>query len=56
MEALCELAPGEELVLILDREPRPLYRVLERDGYRWRTTHHPDDGRFEVRIGELRHR
>jgi Uncharacterized conserved protein (DUF2249) len=39
-------------VLILDREPAPLYQVLERNGYAWRTTHHADDGRVEVRIRE----
>ena len=52
MEALCELAPGAELVLILEREPTPLYQVLERNGYTWRTTHHAEDGRVEIRIRE----
>jgi len=52
MNALCELGQGEELLLIIDREPVPLYRVLERNGYTWTTTHHADDGRFEVRVRE----
>jgi uncharacterized protein (DUF2249 family) len=52
MDALCDLAADQELVLILDREPTPLYQVLERNGYAWRTTHHADDGRVEVRIRE----
>jgi TusA-related sulfurtransferase len=51
MEALCDLQPGDEIVLILDREPRPLYRVLDRNGYVWVTAHH-DDGRFEIVIRE----
>lgn len=55
MEALCELQPGEEVVLILDREPQPLYRVLARNGYAWATTHH-DDGRFEIVIREKQRR
>jgi uncharacterized protein (DUF2249 family) len=51
MEALCELAPGGDILLILNREPFPLYRVLERNGYAWRTTPFPD-GRFEILIFE----
>lgn len=50
MEALCDLAPGEQILLILDREPFPLYRVLERNGYVYRTTC-PEEGRFEIVIG-----
>jgi uncharacterized protein (DUF2249 family) len=52
MEALCELESGDEILLVLDREPQPLYRVLQRNGYAWTTTHHDDDGRFEIRIRE----
>jgi hypothetical protein len=51
MEALCELEPGGEILLILYREPFPLYRVLERNGYAWRTAMFPD-GRFEILIFE----
>ena len=53
MEALSELEPGGEILLILNREPAPLYRVLERNGYRWNTTRF-DDGRFEILIRERR--
>ena len=49
MEALCELKPGDDVLLILTREPFPLYRVLERNGYAWKATDF-DDGRFEIRI------
>ena len=49
MEALCDLEPDDEILLILDREPHPLYRVLERNGCVWQTTSF-DDGRFEIRI------
>jgi len=51
MQALCDLEPGGEILLVLDREPQPLYRVLTRNNYTWKTTHF-DDGRFEVVISE----
>ena len=49
MEALRDLEPDDEILLILDREPHPLYRVLERNGYAWQTASF-DDGRFEILI------
>jgi len=51
MEALSDLEPGGEVLLILNREPFPLYRVLERNGYTWKSTPF-DDGRFEILIRE----
>jgi len=51
MEALTTLEPGGEIMLILNREPFPLYRVLERNGYRHGATHFPD-GRVEILISE----
>lgn len=33
LEALDELSPGDEIHLRLWREPFPLYRVLERNGF-----------------------
>jgi uncharacterized protein (DUF2249 family) len=51
MEALCDMQPGDDVVLVLTREPFPLYRVLERNGYAWQATGF-DDGRFEIRIWE----
>ena len=49
MDALCRLAPGESILVLLDREPIPLYRVLQRNGYRHRATKF-DDGHFEIEI------
>lgn len=49
MEALCRLQPGERLRLILDREPLPLYRVLQQNGYAWFTAVR-DDAAFEIDI------
>ena len=51
MEALCDMQPGDDVVLILTREPFPLYRVLEHNGYAWQANGF-DDGRFEIRIWE----
>jgi uncharacterized protein (DUF2249 family) len=51
LNALCGLQPGERIRLIIDREPLPLYKVRERNGYAWFTTVR-DDGAFEVDICE----
>jgi uncharacterized protein (DUF2249 family) len=48
MEALCSLPDGDRIRLLIEREPYPLYRVLERNGYRHRTTAHA--GHFEIEI------
>ncbi len=53
MEALTTLEPGGQITLILNREPFPLYRVLELNGYRYKPTHFPD-GRVEILISERR--
>ena len=37
MAALALLKSGEKVLLILPREPFPLYRVLESAGYSWNT-------------------
>ena len=49
MEALSALEPGGQVMLILNREPFPLYRVLQLNGYHHKTTAFPD-GRFEIVI------
>jgi uncharacterized protein (DUF2249 family) len=33
LEALSRLQPGQRLRMLIDREPRPLYGILERNGY-----------------------
>jgi uncharacterized protein (DUF2249 family) len=43
LDALDVLAAGAELRVLLAREPHPLYGVLARMGYRWRTEWR-DDG------------
>jgi len=49
LEMLATLQPGEEMLLLLFREPHPLYRVLQQNGHRWQTELHAD-GTFAVRI------
>lgn len=49
MAALDDLAPGDEIVLVLNREPAPLYRVLDANGYAHRVEWF-DDGRCEIHI------
>lgn len=49
MKALGELDAGQKLRLLVDREPRPLYRVLDRNNYAYFAAVQPD-GCFEVLI------
>ncbi len=46
---LATLPPDGELVMLLRCEPLPLYAMLERGGYRYRSAHLAD-GTTEVRI------
>lgn len=52
VEALTELALGDQLKLIIHQEPRPLYRFLERNRYGYKAEGFAD-GRFEITIWEL---
>ncbi|MBI4754983.1 MAG: DUF2249 domain-containing protein [Betaproteobacteria bacterium] len=49
LEALDEVGDDGEVLLLLYREPFPLFKILERNGYGHRTTSR-DDGTFEIRI------
>ncbi|MRW84113.1 DUF2249 domain-containing protein [Pseudoduganella sp. FT26W] len=49
LEALDTLGLDEQLRVIIDREPVPLYRILLRNGYQYRTTVQ-DDQRYEVLV------
>lgn len=37
MDALDAMDPSHKLLLILNREPHPLYRALQKQGYAYRT-------------------
>jgi len=49
LAALDDLAEGEEIVLLVNCQPRPLYRVLQRAAFAWREVAAPD-GSFEIHI------
>lgn len=49
LEALAALPKGHLLRVLIDREPLPLYRILERHGYRHRIAVRAD-GRFDLTI------
>ena len=52
VNALSELGLGEQITLIINQEPRPLYRFLERNRYAYKAESFAD-GRFEIIIWEL---
>lgn len=49
MDMLDTLQPGEQMLLLLFREPHPLYRVLTQNGHSYETRLQPD-GTFEILI------
>ncbi|MBV7537532.1 DUF2249 domain-containing protein [Duganella sp. sic0402] len=49
LEALDTLGQDERLRVLIDREPVPLYRILLRNGYQYRTTVQ-EEQRYEVLI------
>ena len=49
MEALADLPSGESLTLVLDRMPWPLFRVLDREHYKY-DQRIRDDGAVEIGI------
>jgi len=49
LDALDSLPVGEKLLLLLFREPHPLYAVLQKNGYRHECELLPD-GTFEILI------
>jgi len=49
MDALETLPPGDTLRMVHNREPFPLYGILQEDGYQYRTETFAD-GRVEIVI------
>ena len=47
IEALDSITPGQKVMLLIGREPLPLYRALELNGYSWQTKR-AADGTFEI--------
>jgi uncharacterized protein (DUF2249 family) len=52
LDALDLLAPGRRLRMLIDREPVPLYRILERNGYCYQASWR-DPGTLEVEISQI---
>jgi uncharacterized protein (DUF2249 family) len=52
LDALSTLQPDESVRMLIDREPRPLYRILENNGYVY-DAQVKDGYLYEIRI---RHR
>ena len=49
LNALDELPRGEQLLMLIHIEPRPLFRVLERNQFAYRCELKPE-GHFEITI------
>ncbi len=49
LDALDRLGPEDELCMLIEREPHPLYRILADNGYRHSTSALPDF-LYQVRI------
>ncbi|NMG45782.1 DUF2249 domain-containing protein [Aromatoleum toluvorans] len=49
MDTLADLPKGESMTLLLDRMPYPLFRILDRDGYKYENRIR-DDGVVEIDI------
>lgn len=53
LSALDVLEPEGRLLMIIDRQPRPLYRILRNNGYEYLETLRPE-GVFEILIWRAR--
>lgn len=51
LDALAELQAGQQIRLLIEREPHPLFRILERNNYR-HSCSALEDGLFQVIIQE----
>lgn len=53
IDALERLQDNQRLRMLIDREPRPLYRILERNGYPYQPRLR-EDGLYEIFIDPAR--
>ena len=51
LDALSALQKVQHIRLLIEREPHPLFRILERNGYAWSCTE-PEPGLYQVLIQE----
>jgi uncharacterized protein (DUF2249 family) len=53
LDALSQLSPGQQISMLIDREPFPLYRILDNNGFDHQTNPMPDYS-YEVLIWHKR--
>ncbi len=51
LDALAGLLAGQQIRLLIEREPHPLFRILERNNYLYTNTE-PEPGLYQVVIQE----
>lgn len=51
LDALTVLLPGQQLRMLIEREPHPLFRILDNNNYRYRSTE-PEPGLYQIVIQE----
>lgn len=51
LDALAGLLAGQQIRMLIEREPHPLFRILERNNYSYRSTE-PEPGLYQVVIRE----
>ena len=51
IDALASVAAGQQIRLLIEREPHPLFRILERNGYNFNCSE-VETGLFQVLIQE----
>lgn len=51
LDALASLLAGQQIRLLIEREPHPLFRILERNNYRYVSTQ-PEPGLYQIVIQE----
>ena len=51
LDALASLQAGQKIRMLIEREPHPLYRILDRNNYRYAGSE-PEPGLYQVVIQE----
>ncbi|MFC0132635.1 hypothetical protein CR105_17060 [Massilia eurypsychrophila] len=51
LDALAGLLAGQQIRMLIEREPHPLFRILETNNYRYSSTE-PEPGLYQIVIQE----
>ncbi len=51
LDALAALLAGQQIRMLIEREPHPLFRILDANGYRYQCTQ-PEPGLYQIVIRE----